>query len=209
MKERIIRNIVEIGFIIRYWAIFFLLITVSWLTYLQYKSSSGNIKDAIAVFAGGAVVITILYAFLNYEYTQRKFKHDVKSGKDVLSFNIAMEWQKEFMTKCCRNLDDFYEKNKKLLEDGKNREFHEELCKPENNDAYYALMSIINFFESISLGVKQGIMDEEFIKGFFRSIFFSEYNKYKNYINYRRQVKQNPKIWHNFSALSEKWLSCL
>jgi hypothetical protein len=209
MKEKFVRNILEFAFNVRYWFLFLLLIGLTWLTYHVYQLPNTQIKDVVTVFAGGAVVITIFYLFLNYEYTQRKFRHDIQSARDSHSFNIAMEWQKEYMMKCIMKVDDFYEKNKTLLEDGKNREFHDELVKPENNETYYALMTQVNFFESVSLAVKQSIMDEDFIKGFFRSIFISEYNKYKNYIDFRRQVKHNPKIWCNFTTLSEKWLSCM
>jgi hypothetical protein len=66
---------------------------------------------------------------------------------------------------------------------------------------------MLNFLESISLGVLQGIMDEEFIKGFFGSVFKNQYNTYIVFIEYRRREKQNPKIWNSFTTLAFKWIN--
>lgn len=210
MKEKIVRKIVEIAFIVRYWALFILLGVLGFVTYRVYSFSKpdNQIRDTISVFTGGAVLITLFYYFINYEYTQRKFKYDIKSSKDLLSFNIAMEWQKEHMTKNLAILYKFYCKNKSLLEDGKCRKFQKRLDSPEYEESYSSLLVVLNFMESVSLAVKQGIMDEEFIKGFFGSVFIMQYNRYQPYIEYRRKNIQNPKIWENFTYLSNKWLSC-
>jgi hypothetical protein len=209
MKEKLIKKIIETVFVIRYWIVIIMLIVLIAFTYKIYYLKDSTIRDTVAVFAGGAVLITIFYHILNYEYSQRKFKHEIKSSRDILSFNTAMDWQKEFLTKSCDLSIDFYEKNKELLQDGLYRKFHEEINKEENNQYHSALLTVLNFFESISLGVKQEIMDETFIKGFFQSLFVGQLNKYRGYINYRRELKQNPKILCNFTELSEKWLSCM
>jgi len=208
MKETIVRGLVQFFFVSRYWALLILLGLLGWLTRHVYYMPGTTIRDAVAVFAGGAVVITIFYAFVNYEYTQRKFKHDIKLSKELLSFNIAMEWQKEYMTKNTNVLRAFYLRYKFLLEDGKPRKFQKQLDKPEHDDQYTALMVVVNFLESVALGVKQGIMDEEFIKGFFSGVFKLQYNRYLPYIEYRRIAQQNPKIWENFTYLSKKWITC-
>ena len=209
MREKLVRKIVDNIFIIRYWVVLILMAILIWFTYHVYHKPGTQVRDVIAVFAGGSVLITIFYQLINYEYSQRKFKHDIKSSKDTLSFNVALEWHKEFMTSNVNTLYKFYKLNKTFLDDGAPRKFHEELEKEENEKFYDALLSVFNFLETLCLGVKQGIMDEEFIKGFFNSLFIVQYNRYITYIEYRRREKQNPKIWVNFTTLSEKWITCI
>ncbi len=207
-KEKIVRKVIEIVFIVRYWVILILMGGLGYLTYYVAHLKESQIRDTVSVFTGGCVVISVFYAFINYEYAQRKFKHDVKTGRDIASFNIAMEWQKEYMTDKANELGRFYRAHKQLLEDGMPRKFQDELDKDENEKAYVALIAVINFLESVSLAVNQGIMDEDFIKGFFGSLFVQEYNRYIGYIEFRRRQKQNPKIWKSFTDLSQKWISC-
>ena len=207
-KEKLVRKAVEIIFIVRYWVIFIMLAALSFITYHVSCLPDTQIRDTVAVFTGGCVIISVFYAAINYEYTQRRFKHDVKTAKDIASFNIALEWQKEYMTKVQNTVRVFYVKNKQLLDDGTPRKFQDELDKPENDDAYTALVVMLNFLESVCLGVKQDMMDEEYVKGFFGTVFAMQYNRYISFIEYRRRDKQNPKIWKSFTTLSEKWISC-
>jgi len=208
MKEKIVRRIIEVAFVIRYWALLILLGALVYITWYVAALPGVLVRDTVAVFTGGAVVITLFYHILNYEYSQRKFKHEIKASKDMVSFNTAMEWQKEYMNKNNNILHAFFVKHKTLLQDGLNRQFQEELEKPENDENYGAFLAVINFMESVCLGVKQGIMDEGFIKGFFRSTFKDTYITYKKYIEFRRDLKHNPKIWNNFTELCEKWITC-
>ena len=208
MKEKIVRKLIEVIFIARYWLIFLLIVALGYITYYVSKKPEIEIRDIVAVFTGGAVVITIIYHILNYEYAQRKFKFDIKSSRDLLSFNIAIEWQKEFLSKNTFELYKFYIKYKSLLENGLMQDFQNELDKDENEEFYNSLLTVLNFLESVCLGVKQGIMDEDFIKGFFQSVFSVNYSRYKVYIEYRRNLHQNANIWKNFTELNEKWLSC-
>lgn len=208
MKEKIARKIVEVVFIIRYWVVIILMLLLAWLTYYIYRLPNTDIKDVVSVFTGGSVLITVFYLVMNYEYNQRKFKHDIKSSRDLLSFNTALEWQREYMVKNQNLARNFYLKYKHLLDDGKLRKFQAQLDRDENEDSYSALLCVLNFLESICLGVKQGIMDEDFIRGFFGTLFILYYTRYVSYINFRRREKQNNKIWNNFTTLSEKWLNC-
>ena len=207
MKEKIIRQVIDYMFIVRYWVVLILMSGLVWFTYHVYVLPGTTIRDAVAVFAGGSVLITVFYQLINYEYTQRRFKYDIKTSQNLLSFNVVLEWQKDYMTKHTNDLRNFWMKHKCFLEDGMPRKFQEELDKPENDGPYTSLMVVFNFLESVSLGIRQGIMDEEFVKGFFQSMFIKQYHRYQPYIEYRRRETQNPKIWENFTYLSDKWLS--
>lgn len=206
MKEQIIKRIVEIAFVIRYWTTLFLLIILSYTTYKVYQLEGYQIRNAVAVFTGGCVIITVFYHVLHYEYTQRRFKHDIKASKDLLSFNTALEWQKEFLTNQCVLARRFYRKYKEMLDDRSCRLFQAEIEKDENEKFLLATHSVLNFLESISLGVKQGLIDDDFIKGFFRGIFVVYYNRYLPYIEYRRRFTSNVKIFEEFTNLAERWM---
>lgn len=205
MREKIIRTIVETAFILRYWVILILLGALVALTVYVSHLPDIQIRDIVAVFTGGSVVITIFYHVLNYEYSQRRFKHDLKTSKELQTFNIAMEWQKEYMSRHNRSLYKFYLNNKKLLENNRLQKLQEKLDLPENEEYYDSLFTVLNFLESIGLGIRQGMMDEKFLEGFFGTVFANNYSRWNAYIEFRRKQKQNKKIWQNFTEIAEDW----
>ena len=76
----------------------------------------------------------------------------------------------------------------------------------ENDEqARSALVSILNYFECISLGVIHVILDESFIKDYFKSIYRTYLNNYSFYIEHRRNVHNSPMAWINYTTLAEKW----
>jgi len=208
--EKVVNWIIKAVF---YYRIGLVLLALAFIGYLEYRywNNLGNtdkVKNFVAILTGGSIVIGIFYSILNYEYSQIRFKHDSKTSRDVLSFNVANEWHKVNMVEAQKVAKKFLRKCQPLLLDNNAKKFHDELEDERNENRKAALISIFNYFESLSLGVKQGIIDEQFIRGFFGSIFESYYNEYIFYIEYRRRVKKNAKIWIHFTQLAQKWINC-
>lgn len=207
-KEKIVKFLVENAFKSRFWVLVVGLFLISYIAYKVNQKHPNELRDTISVITGGCVILALFYSIISYEYNQRKFNHDIKTSRETLSFSIACEWYKPPTSDFMKTSIKFYKKHQNLIEQTNAKAFHDELEKEENEESKAAIFGILNYFESIALGVKQNIMDEEFIKGFFGSVFATYYNDYLFYIEYRRKIKQNTKIWKNFTTLSNKWIDC-
>lgn len=171
------------------------------------KDPTTTTKDLVQIVTGGVIVLTLFYHMINYENDQMKFKHDVKIFREKISFNIATEWHKIPMVDYMQTLKTFLKKCEPLLQENDAKTFHDTIENEGNEEQKKALIAVFNYFESIALGVKQDIMDEEFIRGFFGSIFAQYYQEYAFYIEYRRRIKKNPRIWINFTNLAGRWVA--
>ncbi|MFZ6023208.1 MAG: DUF4760 domain-containing protein [Bacteroidota bacterium] len=193
-REKMIRFLVDNIFKFRFWVLFIGLCLIFYLGYRVDQNPKSELKDIVSVLTGGCVILALFYSIITYEYNQRKFKHEVKTSRETLSFNVACEWYKPPMAEYMKTAAKFYLQHKQLIEETNAKKFHDELEKEENENAKIALFGILNYLESIALAVKQEIMDEDFIKGFFATVFASNYNSYLFYIEYRRKIKQNQRI---------------
>jgi len=207
--ERVINKVIRFVFYYRLAIVFLCTIALLLFSVSVWESSvpTEKLKNLATVLTCGSIIIAIFYSILNYEYTQIRFKHDKKTAKEILTFNIASEWHKDPMAENIKIASKFLKKCKPFVEESNAKRFHEEIENEQNEDSKKALLALFNYFESISLGVKQGIMDEDFIKGFFSTAFQQYFNQYSFYIEYRRKVRGNPKIWNNFTTLANNWLN--
>ncbi|PTV95817.1 uncharacterized protein DUF4760 [Rhodobacter aestuarii] len=69
------------------------------------------------------------------------------------------------------------------------------------------IRSILNDYEMISIGIREGILDEALYKRWFRSSLVNDYQKAKATIDTIRQRTGVPTIYAEFQALAERWTS--
>jgi len=80
------------------------------------------------------------------------------------------------------------------------------LLLPENLEVRAAISSIFNYFESISLGIEKKLIDEEFVRQFFDSLFSDFYKEYGFYIDFRREkIDKDQEAWRRFTNFAVKW----
>jgi hypothetical protein len=204
--EQVIKFIVVNFFKRRFFILLLGIAGIALIAIKVYRNPTSSTKDIVEVVTGGVICLTLFYHMINYENDQMKFKHDVKIFREKLSFNIATEWHKIPMVDYMQTLKKFLKKCEPLLKENDAKMFHETIENEENEDQKKALIAVFNYFESISLGVKQDIMDEEFIRGFFGSIFAQYFQEYAFYIDYRRRIKKNANLWINFTNLASRWV---
>lgn len=165
--------------------------------------SADKYKNIALVFTCGSIVIGIFYSILNYEHAQIKYKKDINSARLTLSFNAACEWHRPTMVESLKIAKQLYDEHKHLIDDNRSVEFSEILEK--NEIARSALVSILNYMECISLGVAHSILDDNFINGYFSTVFKMYNSNYGFYINHKRAVANSAKIWVNYTNLVQNW----
>ena len=94
-------------------------------------------------------------------------------------------------------------KNPTVLE-----EFISLFKKEESLTNRKSLISVLNYFEHLSLLINDNVVDEKIIKNAFRTLFVTYYDNLKDYIEdeQRGNNGSNSKVYINFVNLSLKWL---
>jgi hypothetical protein len=64
---------------------------------------------------------------------------------------------------------------------------------------------VLNYFEGLARGVRQGIYDEQVIKTAFRGLMINVNESFKYYIQNRRHQFHNPRVWVELEVLSDCW----
>jgi len=162
-----------------------------------------RLKNFATVVTCGSVIIAIFYSILNYEYTQIRFKHDKKNSVDTLTFTVASKCHDTEMIGHFKAMKKFYFTHKDVIQKRDLKNFHDSL---EQDDATKtSVVAVLNYFECISLGIQQELMDETFMKDFFASLFRVHYNYYLPYIEFIRTENSAPKLFVNFTNLAKRW----
>ncbi len=178
-----------------------LLIALKWGAVLSI-----DIRDIVAIFTSGIVCTTLVYhAFnltMNYEINKIKIDYDenkIKFDRKVQSLNMITEWHKPEMTILTITIRDF------LSEKNTDNNLSKLIDLPENIDSRKAIVTILNYFEKISLACEFKIADEAVLKDFFQGLFQFYYLNSKDFIQKRRRERNNTKIFERFEKYSTKW----
>jgi hypothetical protein len=97
------------------------------------------------------------------------------------------------------------------LKDNNNYQNNISQIKHENNDPDLflgnSLSDILNHFEKVAIGVKNGLLDENIIFDYYGRIFQIYYNltKYNVLLKYRNE-SNDPFIFIEFEKLATKWM---
>ncbi|MBU0592426.1 MAG: DUF4760 domain-containing protein [Gammaproteobacteria bacterium] len=74
-------------------------------------------------------------------------------------------------------------------------------AKPENG----FIQSVLNNYEFIASGIKEGAFDEEIYKRMKRSVVIRDWKAFSGYIAELRRAKQRDKLYIEFEWLAKRW----
>lgn len=74
-------------------------------------------------------------------------------------------------------------------------------AKPENGH----VLTLLNHYEFIAAGIKEGAFDEEIYKRMKRSIIIRDWGAFSAYVIERRRCLQRDKLWAEFEWLAKRW----
>ena len=193
--------------LIFYWRLIFVLLAIGgicWYGEVTYNNSAATekLKNLAVVITLGSVIIGIFYSIVNYEHNRNKFQHEIKSSQELLTFNTAAKMHDvDFMLNSSK-VRKFYVANSQLFTEKKWKELETQW---NDTGIRTAFMTLLNYLEAISIGINQNIMDEDFMKAFFETMFRSYYLKYIGYIDHLRMENNSDKIFCSFTEVAERW----
>lgn len=160
-------------------------------------------KNVSIVFGLSSISLGIFYSILNYENNHIKYKIDAKKNSCALSFVCVNEWHKPTMVENLKVTKKLFDAHRNLIQEGKKPEFFAILESDEEGRS--ALVSILNYFECMAIGIKQNLLDEEFMRITFKGVAEGYSNNYGFYIEYRRAKENNMSTWINFTEMAKRW----
>lgn len=195
------RRIVRLGVL----AVLFLAL----LIFTNYLSDQANpaYYESAKIFFAGLVIIGLIYAVINYEFSLNKNESDLKIKKSLASFDTINNWHKEPMVSHISEIKKFEKSKNYNLINGDIDEFMAFMHDDKNAPLLNSLVSILNYFETIVSGMNEGILDEQYIRRYYESIMLDYYQQYSTFITKKRSNERNQKIWIEFTRLAQEWNS--
>lgn len=203
--EKAINSAIQFVF---YYRLVFVLLALGLIGYggtLVYQSSppADQLRNSILIITGGAVVIGIFYSVLNYEHSQLTFRHHIKLSRETLTFNTTGKMHEPATIGHFKILKEFYEAHQQDFRQAAYQKVQASL--KQDTEARIAFIVLFNYFESIALGVLQGIMDEDFMKAFFKTVFTEQFQLFEGFLEYLRTDTRSERLFWRFSQLAKKW----
>lgn len=193
--------------LIFYFRLIFALIaicTIGYIAFIVYGHTlepNDKIRNVIYVLTAGSIIIGIGYSIINYEHNHNKFNHDNQTSKEILTFNTAAKMLDTTMIDHFRHIREFYDSHQKKFYKQSYFKIDKLLL---NADLRGHFVAIFNYFEIISIGVNQDIMDKDYVKEFFSTLFVKYYKQYGKYIEHIQQTK-DPRTFKAYMELAENW----
>jgi hypothetical protein len=173
--------------------------------YLHGEEPELKKSEIVKILNGGLVIIGIMYSILTYESNQVKIRHDIRVSKCSTTFKAMQEWNSASMIDYVKFCKDFQNRKEYKLLKNDTAAFIVEFEKSVNQEYRKSLLCILNYFESMAVGVNEDLMDEEFVKKYFENAFFEFYDTYYPFIKGLRKTKKNFTILSGFTNLVNKW----
>ena len=179
-----------------------------------------EIRDIVSFLTCGLVSTTLVYHAknlrLNYEVNKTKMDFDIlkyeeekiskqkDSGinKKLHSFKVSSLWFRPDMANHVELSRKFLREHKdKLLSHKPISEFIAEL---ENNiESRKAVTCVLNYFENLSLLIKNDLVDEEALKQCFKTLFVDYLNVLRKYID--EIQKDSKRFLMNYEEIATRW----
>jgi hypothetical protein len=179
-----------------------LMIIFGWLFY-RYDLPEYKFLDFLSKYITAS---GILIAVLAYVATTRKDTADENRSKSAIAFDIINQWQILPFTDYRKDI--FYmEKINEITKNLINNQSAGDFAKllTDANYAHYrsSLVCVLNFFEHIAISIERNVVDEKYLKDFFKTIFIEYQELYSFYIAFER--KKEADLWIKFSTLAHYW----
>ncbi|PIT07246.1 DUF4760 domain-containing protein [Snodgrassella communis] len=76
-----------------------------------------------------------------------------------------------------------------------------------NEKENQAILDVLNNYEFMAAGIKEGAFDEEIYKRMKRSLIIKDWEKLELYVRALRKREQRDRLFSEFQWLAEKWMA--
>jgi mRNA-degrading endonuclease RelE of RelBE toxin-antitoxin system len=221
MPEQVDTTNIKFKYSTLYWgAGITIIITTIFILVANYSGIEFEIRDIVAIMTCGIVSTTLVYHAknlrLNFEVNKEKIQFDIlkyeeekkskqsekEKEKIAHAFHVSSLWFKPDMANHVELSRKFLREHKDKLQNHKPiSEFISEL--ESNIEARKAVICVLNYFENISLLIKNDLVDENCIKQCFKTLFIDYLKLLRNYID--EIQKESDRFLMNYEEIAKKW----
>jgi hypothetical protein len=201
-----------IGLLLHHSLLFRVIFTISLILVLgcvtiaiEQNDKTISISELAKFVVSGLVLISLFYSILAFEFNVQKNREDKRVQKSMSTYNAISDWQKSPLVDYTKTIRAFENGEHKGKLRGSMKELDEFLDGAEQADLKKAIVSTINYFEVLAGGIGENIMDEEFTRRYFKTIFTLYYKDWIQWITHRRTTEDSEHLWTDFTNLVEKW----
>lgn len=180
-----------------------------------------QLSNYLQLFSCGAVTTGLVYTAIALQYNylshmerltfdlqnilKKEEREDaiLRTQKVQLTFEITSEWFKGTMAVNVEKSRRFLQPFKDTLHEQEHFHRFKKILE-EQEDERRSLMSILNYFENISLLLERDIIDEDCTKDAFKAVFGTYYRALKPYIDDIQ--RDNPRYFKSYVKIANSWL---
>lgn len=199
-------NKLKINFQIKYIVLFLFFIfaggLIIFLTMNKYNVPF-TFTDIMAYGAGSVAIMALIYHALSLEFQHKFHQDNLFLTRSQYAYEVISKFNEPhmsdsllFLNKLEDNINDYFpdKKVQTYLDYIKNN--------PEDRQK---IIMIINYFEHLSILIKNNHIEESIVKNNFKTIFVDTFILMKPYIDHCQQHSSS--IWCNYEKLAIKWNS--
>lgn len=197
-------NKMKVNFEVKYIVVFLIIIFVLGLIlfYVLYRNGvSYTLTDIMGYAAGSVAIMTLIYHALSLESQHKFHQQNLFLTRNQYAYDVVSKFNDPHMTNALQFLYKIDKEKDTFFPDKKVQDFLDYI--KENHADRQKIIMIFNYFEQLSILVKNKHIEEKIIKDSFRTVFINTFVLMKPYIDYCQQ--DNRSTWCNYEALAGKW----
>lgn len=183
-----------------------LLALFTFCIYLSNQQNQGSMELA-KIFFAGLFVIGLIYAIMNYEFHLTKIESDIRFKQSAITLDTIKNWHIDPWVSFSEVIKKFEKSPQSSIIKGDIDDFMKFLNEDKNAEISNALMNMLNYFDTVSTGVNNGLLEPKFTRQFFEPIFLHYYENYCAFIFRKRSNDMNQKLWSEYTHLCQDWIS--
>lgn len=179
-------------------------------------------RDYIALFSAGIVTTALIYTAIGlkinynvnmqklafdkkkFEYEKNRYDETLKRKRREFAYQISSDWFHDGMSTCVQKARAFVKPHKdKLNSYAEVKAFDEELDK--DLEVRKSLLSVLNYFEYVSILILDNVIDENAIKDAFKTVFCDYYKTLQGFIEYHQ--KESQRYYSHYVKIAKSWIT--
>ncbi|TAN12121.1 MAG: DUF4760 domain-containing protein [Chitinophagaceae bacterium] len=179
-----------------------------------------ELRDYIALFSAGVVTTALVYTALGlkinynvniqklkfdkekFEYEKNKYIEIQNRKRREFAYEVSSKWFNDGFADCVQTARHFLKPYKGKLNSHEQIETYENALDADLS-IRKSVLSVLNYFEYVSILIEDCVIDENAIKDAFKTLFCDYYKTLKSVIEHHQ--KENIRYFHNYAKVAKRW----
>jgi hypothetical protein len=138
--------------------------------YLHLQEPDLKQSEIIKILNGSMIIVGLAYTIMTYEFNHSKTLNEIRVRRTTATYEIIKEWNSAVMTNYQKICYEFENKHEIIFLHNDIDNFIEINNDGVNTEYIKSLTGILNYFESIAVGIGEDLMDETLMRKYFKGL---------------------------------------